>query len=68
MGDFNDFILYVNDNVSELTYDTLATIKNEYKPTLTLSQDDITLVTKIVHNHTMSLFRQYHAWLKKSQQ
>lgn len=66
MKDYNDFIAYFSEHISEVAYDTMNTLRNEWKPTLTLSQDDIALVTKISQQNTLAVLRQYHAWLTQS--
>ena len=65
--DFNDFILYMNDHIEEVTYDTVNALRNEWKPTLTLSQDDISLVTKISQQNVLAILRLYHKWTKECQ-
>lgn len=67
MKDFNDFMAYFNEHISEVSYDTLDSLRNEWKPTLTLSQDDVALVTKISQRNTLAILRQYHAWMNQSQ-
>lgn len=68
MNDFSDFMVYFNDHIKEVSYDTFDLLRNEWKPTLTLSQDNIALVTKISQRNTLAILRQYHTWMIQSQQ
>lgn len=63
MNKFCDFEKNVNEHAQELAYDTASLLTSEWKPELTLSQADITLITKISQNGCLALMRQYHNWL-----
>lgn len=63
MKNYNDFLSFLSGKTSEITYDTVSALKDEWKPTLTLSQDDIILITKIAHLNCLAILRQYHDWL-----
>ena len=65
MKDFNEFILRVHENANEIRYDTVNQLRNEWNPGITLSQEDISLITKINQQNTLALLRQYHAWISE---
>ena len=63
MKNFSDFLVYKSDHISEVQYDTIAPMKDEWNAGLTLSQADIELITKISTHTCVALLRQYHNWL-----
>lgn len=68
MEDFNDFMSYFSEHISEVSYDTVQIFKRKQFTGITLSQDDVALVTEIAQQNTLAIFRQYHAWMLQSQQ
>lgn len=66
MKEFYEFEQYLQEHSSELLYDTMSKLRDEWNPDLTLSQVDITLITKICHYHTLALLRAYHAWQEEN--
>ena len=64
MKEFNDFIQYAKEHINEIQYDTVSSLQNEWNQGLTLSKEDVFLITKISNQQTMSLLRHYHQWLQ----
>ena len=67
MKDFNEFIRYSQDHISEIQYDTINHLKNEWNPELSLSQADVELVSQIASHLNYSFLRQYHHWLHEDE-
>ncbi len=66
MKNYNDFLDFIAERTAEITYDTVASFSNDWKPTISLTQDDIALITKIAHTNCLAILRQYHNWLLES--
>lgn len=66
MKDFGDFMDYFSDHISEVSYDTVQIFKRQRFTGITLSQDDVTLVTEIAQQNALAILRQYHAWMLQS--
>lgn len=64
MKEFNDFIQYAKEHINEIQYDTVSSLQNEWNQGLTLSKEDVFLITKISNQQTMALLRHYHHWLQ----
>ena len=64
---FYEFEEYCADHVRELAYDTAHDLQNEWNENLTLSQADITLITKIAQKSSMAILRAYHNWNAENQ-
>ena len=47
MKEFNDFIQYAKEHINEIQYDTVSSLQNEWNQGLTLSKEDVFLITKI---------------------
>ena len=62
MKEFNDFIQYAKEHINEIQYDTVSSLQNEWNQGLTLSKEDVFLITKISNQQTMALL--YHQWLQ----
>ena len=62
---FYEFSDYISEHISEIIYDTVSSLGNEWKPGLTLSQADITLITKISQQNCLAVLRAYHNWISK---
>ena len=65
MKPYYEFTEYVAEHISEISYDTISSLRNEWKPGLTLSQDDITLVARISQQNCLALLRAYHNWVSE---
>lgn len=66
--DFNKFIEFISDKQPELIYDITHGVGDAWKPEITLSKEDIELITNIGVNVVISYLRQYHEWLKEDAQ
>lgn len=64
MKEFNDFIQYAKEHINEIQYDPVSSLQNEWNQGLTLSKEDVFLITKISNQQTMALLRHYHQWLQ----
>ena len=67
MKEFYQFEEFLAEHASELAYDTVSSLQNEWKPGLTLSEEDIALITKISQRNCLAVLREYHAWLSQQQ-
>lgn len=67
MKEFYRFQEYLAEHASELAYDTVDSLREEWSPGLTLSAEDITLITKISQQNCLAVLREYHAWLSQQQ-
>lgn len=63
MADYTEFLLYANDRRNEMTYDIASHLRNSYSGGITLSQEDVRLITEIAIHANYSVLRQYHEWL-----
>lgn len=63
MPDYNDFLKYAFEHENEVTYDIVSHLRNAHNDGITLSQDDICLITKIAIQSNYSVLRQYHEWM-----
>lgn len=63
LADYTEFLLYANDQRNEMTYDIASHLRNSYGSGITISQEDIRLITEIAINANYSVLRQYHEWM-----
>lgn len=68
MRDFNDFMSYLSEHISEVSYDTARALQDGRTPGLTLSQEDVALVMEISQQGALAILQQYHAWMLLTQQ
>lgn len=68
MKQFYQFQEYMAEHVPEIVYDTVSSLKEEWSPELTLSQQDIMLVTKIAQQNCLAVLRAYHDWISGPEQ
>lgn len=65
--EFYDFLAYMSEHTSEIKYDTANMLKNEWNPRITLTREDIALITKISQQNCLAVLRQYHDWISTLQ-
>lgn len=61
--DYNDFLKYAVEHESEVIYDIVSHLGDAYSDGITLSQDDISLITQIAIHANYAVLREYHKWL-----
>lgn len=66
MKEFHEFEKYLAAHEQEVLYDTLAAFGSDWNQNLTLSQEDITLVTKISRQMCLALLRAYFHWSEEN--
>lgn len=59
---FNDFLEFATSHNKEITEDIVSTMQHAYNDDLTVSQSDVTLITKIAIQSAYAILRQYHHW------
>lgn len=60
--DYDGFMMYASMHNEDIAQDIVKAMGDSWNSGLTLSQEDVTLVTKIAFEATYAILRQYHEW------
>ena len=60
--DYDGFMMYASMHNEDITKDIIKAMGDSWNSGLTLSEEDVTLVTKIALKATYAILRQYHEW------
>lgn len=61
--DYSDFLKYACDHTEEMKYDTSRISFPQSLDNITLSEEDISLITQICQKNAYAVLNQYHNWL-----
>lgn len=61
--DFDGFMIYKSMHTDEMVEEITSSMQNEWSEGISLTQEDIALITKISLRSTYAVLRQYHEWL-----
>lgn len=60
--DYDGFMMYASMHREDITQDIIKAMGDSWNSGLTLSQEDVTLVTMIAVKATYAILHQYHEW------
>lgn len=61
--DYNDFLAYLTKHLPEMQYDISRNMQSASADGVTLSKEDLQVVTQVALQAACSALRQYHNWL-----
>ena len=66
MGSFDEFMLYLQNHVSEIAYDTARSFRESDLSGCSLSEKDCEIITGISMSVTATYLKFYHSWLSEN--